>query len=94
MTPPSMVQLVRDDDTLVVPNTVKASPALSVKSNWKEPLSIVFGLSKVIAVADQSLRPGKIAMDDGELNPDAKREWVAFGVNISMVPLPEFAIVH
>jgi len=76
---------------LVVPITVKASPGLSVKSNWNVPLGVFLGLFKLIALDDQRTSPGNIAMDDGELKPDANTEPVPSGVNLSIVPLPEFA---
>lgn len=88
---PSVIQLVEGKDTLVVANTVKFSPALSMKSNCKLPADRIVGLFNLIVVADQRLRPGKIDMDEGEFNPDAKTEPMPSGVNFSMVPVPEFA---
>ena len=70
----SVVQLLDKDDTLVAVNTVKVSPALSVKPNWNAPPGRIVALSNFIGVADQTLRPGKIAMDDGEFKPEAKTE--------------------
>ena len=91
VTPSSDVQFVNDNDRLVVADTVKARPALSMKSNWNPPLGTNFGLANLIVVADQRLRPGKIAMDEGESNPDAKMDAEPLVANFMIVPLAEFA---
>ena len=91
MTGSSDVQFVKDNERFVVADTEKASAALSMKSNWSPPVGTILGLANLIVVADQRLRPGKIAMDEGESNPDAKMDAEPLVANFMIVPLAEFA---
>ena len=86
-----MVQLVNAVAIFVADSTLKFSPAFSISPNWKTPPGSKAGLINCIAFADQTLRPGKMAMDAGAFNPEAKTEPTPPGVNFCMVPLPPLA---
>lgn len=68
--------------------TIKAKPEFSVSWNWNAPLVWMLGFFKRIGVADQRFRPGKIAIEVGKFNPDAKIEPEPSAVNFRMVPSP------
>jgi hypothetical protein len=88
---PNVVQFVASEERFVVPKTVNESPGLSVSSTWNVPFGKTLGFFSTMGVADHTLRPGKIAMEVGELSPDAKTDPVPSVVNFSIVPFPELA---